>query len=184
VSDTVAVVDTCCLVNLCAVDEPSRLLPQFGITWHVPRTVVDEGLYIRVEADGVPAPKRKIELTSSFEDRSIFACDILGLEEASLYVELSRALDDGEAMGLAIAKVRGWVLATDDRHGRKRAADLSVEVITTPQLMRRWAELNTVSEQHLAGALLRIQKLARFVPAADFPEYDWWSRAIGDLGRS
>lgn len=179
-SDTV--VDTCCLVNLCALGEPTRYLPAFGLTWQLPAAVAAEGLFIRAEKDGGRAKKRRIDLEPSIAARVVLPCDIVGLDEADLHVRLARDLDDGEAMALAIAKSRGWALATDDRKGRRKASEIDVPVITTPQLMRRWAERNRVVGSDLSEALMRIQTFAKFIPAPDFPEHAWWSMSLNSAG--
>lgn len=177
-SDTV--VDTCCLVNLCAVDEPLRFLPAVGLAWHVPKAVAAEGLFIREEEDGGRAKKRQIELEPCFAAGVVVACDVTSAQETELYVELARELDDGEAMALAIAKARNWTVATDDRQGRRKARELSVPVLTTPELMRRWSTVNSVPPDEVGRALLRIQRLARFVPSADFPDFPWWVEVLSD----
>jgi predicted nucleic acid-binding protein len=172
------VVDTCCLVNLCAVDDLPRFLPAFGLTWQIPTAVAGEGLFIReADADG-RAKKRQIDLAPCFVSKVVSLCDIEGAEEASLYVALAGTLDDGEAMALAIAKNRGWTVATDDGEARRAAERLSVPVLTTPELMRRWADSYRVAASEVAAALLRIETLARFVPSDGFPEQSWWVKAI------
>jgi predicted nucleic acid-binding protein len=94
--------------------------------------------------------------------------------ETDLYVSLAQELDDGEAMALAIAKSRGWTLATDDRKARRKATELGVRALTTPELMRRWAERTKHPKRVVTDALLRIETLARFIPAGTAPDADWW----------
>jgi predicted nucleic acid-binding protein len=149
-----------------------------GLIWHVPKAVADEGLYVCAEADGGRAAKRRIELEPSVHAKVIQLCDVAGTAEASLYVTLARTLDDGEAMGIAIAKVRGWAIATDDRQARMKAAELKVPVVTTPELMRMWAERNSIPALDVARALQRIQTLARFIPNPSFPDYEWWTKVL------
>ena len=149
-----------------------------GLIWHLPKAVADEGLYICAEADGGRAAKRRIELDPAIQANVMRLCDVTGTAEASLYVTLARTLDDGEAMGIAIAKVRGWTIATDDRRARLKAAELNVPVVTTPQLMRMWAERNSIPKLDVARALQRIQTLARFIPSPGFPNYEWWTKAL------
>jgi predicted nucleic acid-binding protein len=95
------------------------------------------------------------------------------------YVEFAADLDDGEAMALAIARARAWLLATDDRKARRRAVESGVSIVTTPELMKRWADSSRVPAEEIRSALERIQARARFVPAPDFPEYEWWTARLG-----
>ncbi len=95
-------------------------------------------------------------------------------------MRLAGDLDDGEAMALAIARLRGWTLATDDRKAKRFADDLDVPVVTTPELMQRWAKASKIRPAKLRTLLSNIQHCARFVPAEDAPGYDWWTDAIGE----
>jgi len=49
-----------------------------------------------------------------------------------------------------------------------------VRVITTPELLSRWADVTAATEEETAAALRRVRDLARFVPGGDFPMHDWW----------
>ena len=91
-----------------------------------------------------------------------------------LYLELAVSLDDGEAMALALAKARGWKLATDDRKAISLAEKLHVEVITTPELVKYWAERTKPTAAILREVLLHIQNRARFFPNDKSPLRDWW----------
>ena len=68
--------------------------------------------------------------------------------------------------------------ATDDRKARRRAVELGVRIITTPQIMRLWADNSGNDRGAIRTALLNIQSFAKFVPAEDFPEYDWWNALV------
>jgi hypothetical protein len=60
------------------------------------------------------------------------------------------------------------------------ALTLDVRVVTTPELMQRWGEKSRIPRAKLIGMLRRIERAARFVPAADVPGYEWWSKLAGD----
>ena len=84
-------------------------------------------------------------------------------------------VDDGEAMPLAIAAVRGWMIATDDAAARKVAADLGVVTFATPQLVRIWSQRVASGPEAIAQAIKRIETFARYVPNANLPDADWWA---------
>ena len=174
------VIDACCLINLCAVGDLPRWLPSLDFTWHLPSAVVQEALFLRAtDEEGNPTAE-SIDVRQLLDAGLIAECTVRAGEEMQAYVELAADLDDGEAMALAIALARGWILATDDRKARRRAAEADVRVITTPELMRRSAERNALSAGEIRTALERIQLHARFVPAADFPQYEWWMGHLAD----
>jgi hypothetical protein len=173
------IIDTCCLLNLCAVGPLPDWLPALGWTWHVPEAVLGETLYLRTyDGNGEPA-NEEVDLRLYVTQGVLADCSVEPGEETRLYVELARSLDDGEAMALACAATRGWHLASDDRKARLTAGELGVVVTTTPELLRRWAETTNASGEEIAAAVGRVRDLARFVPSEGFPMYDWWVQHLG-----
>jgi predicted nucleic acid-binding protein len=170
------VLDTCCLVNLAAIDGTLECLAAFGLTWYVPTAVQAEGIFIRTAIDSREV--RRIDLAAAVSAGTVHICDPVDDVERGLYVEFALNLDDGEAMALAITKNRGWTLATDDRKARKKADAVGVPVVTTPELVERWATRVGCSEETLATALGRVEALARFVPPGDSPGAEWWRKAV------
>lgn len=173
-SDTV--IDSCCLINLCAVGRLTEVLPLLGVSWHIPPLVKEEALFLRTEEENGSPGTERVDLQPAIDVGVLALCAPEPGTETELYVELAAALDDAEAMALAIAKCRSWLFATDDRMAIRHATALAVSVITTPELMKRWADATSAAPDELCVALLRIQNRARFTPSPKFPLYDWWSR--------
>ena len=173
-----AVVDACCLINLYAAGDFRRFLATDGFDWHVPTAVMTEALFVRVQDESGEERAESMALTPLVDDGLIAVCAISGEAEAELYVRLSTVLDDGEAMALAIAKQRGWTLATDDVKAQRYAGQLDVPVLTTPDLMRRWADANELDARGVRAALRRIQASARFMPRKGSPMHAWWARHV------
>jgi len=169
------VVDTSCLLNFCSAVDLREFLPATGLSWYVPSAVIGETIYVRIVANDGGVHREEVNLQPSLKSGVLTACGMRGLVESELYVRLARTLDDGEAMALAIAKSRGWMLATDDRKARNQAAMMGVNVLTTPEILRVWADLNTIDHNTLRSVLRDIQHLACFVPAASAPEHEWWT---------
>lgn len=170
------VLDTCCLVNLAAIDGTLDCLASFALTWYVPTAVQAEGIFIRVAADSRLV--HRIELTPAISAGIVQICAPADDAEHALYVELAFSLGDGEAMALAIAKNRGWRVATDDRKARIKANGVGVSVVTTPELLQHWATHGPHSMADVTNALSRIETLARFVPAEDSPAARWWRKVL------
>jgi predicted nucleic acid-binding protein len=166
------VLDTCCVVNLAAIDGTLDCLASFKLTWYVPTAVQTEGVFIRTAADSREV--HRIDLTASITKGTVQICSPADDAEYALYVELALNLGDGEAMALAIAKNRGWKVATDDRKARNKADGVGVSVVTTPELVQRWASETARSRAEVAMALRRIETLARFSPAENSPAAKWW----------
>lgn len=174
------VVDACCLINLCAAGELRQRLAFVGGKWYVPTAVFAEALYLHIDqADGT-IDRTPIDLQSFVDDGILLSCTAAAGSELELYVDLATRLDDGEAMALAIAKTRDWTFSTDDRKAKRIAAELSVTVLTTPEIMKRWADSATPSADELREALRRIELQASFSPAANDPLHEWWRRSADD----
>jgi predicted nucleic acid-binding protein len=171
-----SIVDSCCIINLYAAGDLFSLLPPLGMRLHVSERVLKESLYIRQPdpADATKLVQQAVDLRPIIEAGLLHRCDLEGEEELSLFVHLATTLDDGEAACLAIAKVRGWTLATDDRKGRREALGLGVPVVTTAELVKAWADATKAAEAAVAKLLRNIQDYARFIPHKTMPLYSWW----------
>ena len=174
-----AIIDACRFINLYATGDLRGFLTASPWSWHIPTAALAESLFIRVASDEDDDKRGPIEPQPLIDERLITPVDVGGEDEAELYVRLAGDLDDGEAMALAIAKVRGWTLATDDRKAGRFAGDLGVPVVTTPELMQRWAKASRMRPAKLRTLLTNIQSGARFAPAEDAPGYNWWTAQLG-----
>jgi len=173
------VIDACCLVNLYAAGDLRTRLLVHGRKWCIPSVVLRESLYIhQVQADGTTV-KIAIEIQSLIDDGSVHSCDATDGAELDLFVDFAAKIDDGEAMALAIAKSRGWTVATDDRKAIRLAEEHSVSVLTTPDLMKSWADSTDAAPEELRLALERIEKLATFSPSSRHPLHKWWNDSAG-----
>jgi predicted nucleic acid-binding protein len=143
------VVDACCMINLCAAGDLPNRLSLLGGKWYVPSAVLTESLYVHFELEDGTVDKSPIDLQALINDGTLLSCTAEPGEELDLYVGLATQIDDGEAMALAIAKSRGWTLSTDDRKAKRVAGELSVAVLTTPELIKRWNDLAVPSPDEL-----------------------------------
>ncbi|MCR4411260.1 MAG: hypothetical protein NUV77_02405 [Thermoguttaceae bacterium] len=143
--------------------------------------MAEETLYI-LQPDPDDASKLvkvPIDLGHYIAGGLLYECDLEGPEEAELFVQMAAQLGDGEAASFAIAAKRGWALATDDRRARRFAADANLTVITTPELVKLWAENAQANDEEIAGVLRNIQRFAYFTPRPNTPEYAWWVDCLG-----
>lgn len=185
-------VDACCLINLlatdCVLSQPAlqkkksqgplqpHEVASLGLVLHVPPGVADESLYVLRPDHDDPAKllKTPIDLEPYFSGGILQRCDIEGEDETAYFVGFASKLDDGEAACVALAKNRGWLLATDDRPATALAAKEGVTVLTTAELLKRWATVTKASKKEVVAALANIQRFAKFVPRLKSPESAWW----------
>jgi predicted nucleic acid-binding protein len=171
--------DSSTLINILATGIPESILRVFPDGIWICTAVQAETLYLRSEnPDSAPEP---ISLDPLIANGALQLTGIEDRGEAALYVELAADLDDGEAMTLAIAHIRGYHAATDDKKAR-RVADERLRIprlLRTSDLLRAWADSATPNRQDLRTMLTRIRDIARFDPPNDDPLRTWWKDCIG-----
>lgn len=179
------ILDACGTVNLCASGHFVEILKALKNDWYLPAAVAREAQYYRQPdpQDGEKLIVTPIDLLTVISSGLITLCDCESDEETELFVELAAKIgDDGESMGLAIAKCRGWSVFTDDKKARKIATELGVPVMSTLEIIKRWSEVINPSAVTLATALLAIERFANYKPSRGMADLDWWQNAIKALG--
>jgi hypothetical protein len=173
------ILDSCVLINLIASEEAEDILRSTGKECRICIVVEKESFYLRPD-DPQEELFDSVQLDPLISSGRLILCDIEGIREATLYIDYASRLDDGEAMSLAIAESRGYVLATDDRKARRiflEAVGDSKRLISTSDLVRNWAETQSISAARLKTALIRIRNRANFFPSRKDPNSTWWSDA-------
>lgn len=175
------ILDACGMLNLYASGRFVPILTALRHDWYVPAAVERESQQYR-QPD--PADPEKlivlpIDLAPAIDSGVLSRCDCEGDEESALYIELAARIgDDGESMGLAIAKCRGWSVLTDDKKARRIARELGVAVLATPAIMKQWAEAVNPSADELSATLEAIERFANYRPGRAAENYSWWVASI------
>jgi predicted nucleic acid-binding protein len=169
-------IDTCVLINLLASGEIKAVLEVAARQSLICSAVEKESIYLRADEpqDGL----EDVNLRPLIEEGILTVCDIETPEEELLYVNYASALDDGEAMTLAIALSRHWSLATDERKARRlflEAANNTDLLTTTSELIKKWSEAKRISSDRVKSILLQIENRARYRPPAWDVNNQWWT---------
>ena len=100
--------------------------------------------------------------------------------EENAFVNFAVELDDGEAVTGAIAMHRHWSIATDDRKARNVFARTNpyVQLLSTPELIKHWADTHKPSIEVVREVLQNIQTQARYKPPAAHALYAWWQSVV------
>ena len=77
----------------------------------------------------------------------------------------------------------GIVSVTEATAVDNSAGNLGVPVVTTPELVKLWAEATKAGNAAVAKVLRAIQEYARFFPRKTMPLYDWWNDAINKFSK-
>ncbi len=176
---TEIVIDTCCLINLCAVGDLSEWLGGLDYQWYLPSAVQDEALYLHIAHEDGGVEKTSVDLSDYVERGVLIDCRPQAAGEVARFVELARDLDDGEAMALAIAEARDWGFATDDKKALKFARRAEVPFLTTPRILKQWEDSAKPTRQAAAQALQRIETAACHSPPRDSALRGWWRERTG-----
>jgi hypothetical protein len=176
-----AVIDACCLIDLLASGKEAPILRASGFTWHLPSAVQGEVHYCRQHDPANPGQFVKVpaDLTPLITAGLLNVCSPANQQELDSYIRYATQFrSDGEAMCLALAETRGWVMATDDRVAIRVAQQAGITVVSCPQLVKTWADATTPSQAVLLQVLQDIQFLALFKPNASMPEHKWWGKQL------
>ena len=173
-------IDACCLINLLSSGRPAEIL-RGGHNYYVCEAVAEEALFVEVLAPDRTRQRRVVDLEPLFQGGVLRRCKPETPEELEALVHYAMSLDDGEAMSLALARCRSWIVATDERKGRRIATADGIEVMNTIELVKAWAEENRIDENLLRELVTRVAILGRYRPALDSPAADWWRHHGGPV---
>ncbi|HLG15094.1 MAG TPA: hypothetical protein VJH03_11410 [Blastocatellia bacterium] len=171
--------DACVLINLLASGEFEDIAGSTEEEFGVCSAVGKETAFLRAEDTEVET-QEPIVLEPLVSSGRLKVFDIESELEEELYVDYASQLDDGEAMSLAIAESRGFLLATDDRKARRlflEATGIADHLVSTTDILRTWADRQSPSAPRLKDALLRIRHRARFSPNQNDRNFLWWQDA-------
>jgi hypothetical protein len=175
------ILDACGTLNLYASGRFVQILTVVGHDWYLPAAVQREAQHYRQPdpADPEKLIMTLIDLVPAIDGGVLKRCDCEGDDEVKLYTELAARIgDDGESMGLAIAKCRGWSVLTDDKKARRIAKELGVTTLATPEVMKQWASITNPSATALAAILNAIERFSNYRPGRATVDYDWWIASI------
>ena len=176
-----AVVDACCLIDLLASRQAEAILRATGHAWHVPSSVQAEVQYVRQHDPDTPGSYMNVptDLTPLVESGVLTPCQPDDPREQARYIHYATLFrSDGEAMCLALAESRGWIVATDDRKAILLAQQAGLSVVSCPELVKAWADATRPDATSLVQVLTDIQSFAQFRPNQTMKEASWWMSRV------
>ena len=178
-------IDACCLIDLLASGQAEAILRATGHAWHLPTVGSGRGPVRSAARPGQPGSYHNVpvDLTPLIDVRSADACQPDDAQEQARFVHTPRLFrSDGEAMCLALAECRGWIVATDDRKAIRVARQAGLTVVSCPELVKAWADATRPDPRALVQVLTDIQTLAQFRPNPTMPESAWWFKRLSSSG--
>lgn len=173
------ILDACCVMNLYASRRMGEILTAIRETAVVARYVMEvEALTVYQTAKGESPHKREIiNLQPLIDDGLLLTADLQSDAEKNSFAHfIMQRLDEGEAATMAIATHRNWAVATDDRAARRLCQRRCPEnqLISTPELMKHWAETAQPEPTILSNALRDVENRANYLVGQRRPLYEWW----------
>ena len=180
-----AVIDACCVIDLLASGVADAILRASGFSWQL-RSAVQSEVRFRRQYDPVLPGKTidvPVDLSELISGGLLTICDPRTQQEFDRFTQYAAAFrSDGEAMCLALAEERNWVVATDDRRAIRVARQAGLTAVSCPELVKAWAAATGPDAAALARVLRDIETLAKFRPNATMPDHQWWVDAIARSG--
>lgn len=133
--------DACVLINILASGRPQEILANSGYSFGICTVVSKESLYLR--ASDPSAPPEAVDLNSLVQAKCLSVYGLAATEEQAAYINYAADLDDGEAMTLALASCRGFLVATDDRKARRifwEDTGDPARLLSTAQILKMWSQ--------------------------------------------
>jgi len=172
------ILDASCLLNLYATERFADIVASLGEQVAVADYVLEEeALFIRREASADDEDgKVAVDLSPFVSEGLVEVMHLASRNEEATFVALAAIIDDGEAVTAALAVHRGCSVATDDRKARRVLSERApkIPLVSTLDLVARWAETDSVPLVELRTALERMRSGASYVPGPRDPRYMWW----------
>jgi hypothetical protein len=166
--------DACVLLNLLGSGRFSDIACGIEREFAISKAAAKECLFLH---DLQTGDKEAVDLEPLVKNGELQILDVESTTERSLYVAYAVELDDGEAMSLALAQVRGIALATDDRKARaliaKQAA--SIDLWSTPRILQEWQAKQGISPGEMRVVLTQITNCSRFFLKPTHRDWPWWN---------
>jgi hypothetical protein len=178
----VVILDACCLLNLYASRHMLAILQILPMRFVIAEAAGKESLFVYRGGQGPDAQTPEaVDLAPAFNSGLLTVVSIDTETEGEDYLAFAADLDDGEAMSCAIAKHRGYAIATDDRKALSliRRGAPQIQVFTTMSLLKQWADATEPELVRLREVLTAIRQRGRFFPPASDPLRPGWDAALG-----
>jgi predicted nucleic acid-binding protein len=171
--------DACVVVNLYATGRMGEIVATIAGTVAIVDVVRQESQHVHRGGNG----EDRSELDPIDLDPLISAGAIQVLtseDDAELmtFIDLTRELDDGEAMTAAVAIHRSGIVVTDDRKAARLLSENSVSHQSTLDLCKVWAETATETQESMRTALIAIRERGRYEPPRNHPLRAWWESIL------
>jgi len=180
------ILDACCILNLYASGHMGDVLESIPKPLAVASYVLEEEtlwIYDRPD-DDVRQAKKQVDLQPFIAGGLLRVVLLESEAEETTFIDFAAVLgDDGEAITGAIALHRNWAFGTHDRKARSFFSSREtpqLELVSTPELIKYWADTVNPSPELVRNALKSVRVRALYEPGPRHPLSAWWHRFLGN----
>ena len=173
------ILDACCVLNFLASNTITSILNSLPQSIAIAEYVYTEEV-LPVQASLFGNPDQVTVLQRQIDSGLLQIISLDSEREEKLLVNLAASMDDGEAYTCAIALCRQWDIASDDHKVLSVIKKIApqMRVVTTPELLKIWADDRQIATSNLSIVLENIQRRANYWPGPKHPLYSWWQANI------
>jgi predicted nucleic acid-binding protein len=176
----VTLLDACAVVSLYATRRMAEVLTACEGTVAVSDVVAREAQYVRRGGTGEDATEREpVDLAALVAAGTVQIVTTDDENELLTFVDLTRELDDGEAMTAALAIHRGYVVVTDDRKAERVLNRRNVPLRSTLDLIKTWVDAERLDLTIQRTVLLDLRQRGTYEPRRLHPFRPWWDTVMG-----
>ncbi|MGH2531664.1 MAG: PIN domain-containing protein [Thermomicrobiales bacterium] len=176
---TLTFLDACAVVNLYATRWMESILTSVGNPVAIADVVEQEAQFVYRGGTGDDAREREpVELQPLVASGLLSVISTTDEEELLTFIDLTREIDEGEAMTVALAIHRGCIVVTDDRKASRVLERRGVPRRSTLDVVKAWSERDAVQPDTLRGVLTDLRQRGRYEPARSHPLRSWWGDAL------
>lgn len=172
--------DACTVINLFASRRMIEILQAQNQPAGIVEAVHRETVYVFKGGDGDDAREREpVDLSPVIASGTLWLVDPTDVElddfiDLTLYFK-----GDGEAMTIAVALARGWIVVTDDRKAIRVIAGRT-QIRSSLDLVKTWAETLAIGESDLRTVLHDLRARGHYTPGKEHPLRSWWDLVLPD----
>jgi hypothetical protein len=180
ISRSHVVLDACCILNFCASGHFIAILKSIPAQVVVTEVVRNKEL-ITLQRLKDEENEATIQFETAITQGLLLVVDFESELEEETFVNYAFELgDDGESATCAIAIIRRWAIATDDKKvasfSQKEAPHL--QVLSTLEIIKNWSEVANLASTELRATLGDLRTKERYIPPGNHSLLSWWENLM------
>ncbi len=177
--ERITLLDACSVVGLFATRRMEEIVAAVPGPVAVVGIVASESQYVFRGGGEADAREREPIDFQSMTGRGAFSIIANGTEEElQTFIDLTKELQDGEAMTAALAIHRNCTVVTDDRKAERILTAHGVQVRCTLDLIKTWVDREQLPLEEIRRIFIDLRLRASYEPGRNHPFRPWWDSIL------